>query len=131
LPDVVVRDEVDFGRAVADERLGLPRATVLVIGAGSSVRPAVVAEPLQALRAEHGLPADPDLDMLWRHLVLSPFPPSLRDPAFPLPPTARSFRREPRYREAAGRIRDEIVALPNPAAAVPPLEQLGGCVRAP
>ncbi len=34
----------------------------------------------------------PELDMLHRYLVLSPFPPSFRDPAFPLPPTAHSFR---------------------------------------
>jgi hypothetical protein len=31
------------------------------------------------VRAEHGLPPDPDLAMLSRYLVLSPFPPSDRD----------------------------------------------------
>jgi UDP:flavonoid glycosyltransferase YjiC (YdhE family) len=91
-PDVIVCDEIDFGGLVAAERLRLPYATVLVIAAGSFVRPEVVAEPLDALRAEHGLPADPDLAMLSRHLVLSPFPPSFRDPRFPLPATARSVR---------------------------------------
>src|SRR5205823_2594812 len=35
---------------------------------------------------------DPDLAMLGRYLVLSPFPPSYRDPAFPLPATAHAFR---------------------------------------
>lgn len=91
-PDVIVRDEVDFGSVIAAERLALPHATVLVIAAGSFVRPAVVAEPLNALRAEHGLPPDPDLSMLSRYLVLSPFPPSYRDPAFRLPVTAHSLR---------------------------------------
>ena len=91
-PDLIVRDEVDFGSAIAAERLGLPHATVLVIAAGSFIRPAVVAEPLDALRREHGLPPDPELAMLSRHLVLSPFPASFRDPAFPLPPTAHSIR---------------------------------------
>jgi UDP:flavonoid glycosyltransferase YjiC (YdhE family) len=91
-PDVVVCDEVDFGSMIAAERLGLPHATVLVTAAGSFVRPEVVAEPLDALRAEHGLPADPGLAMLARDLVVSPFPPSFRDPACPLPPNTLSIR---------------------------------------
>ena len=91
-PDLVVCDETDFGGIVAAEKLVLPYATVLVIAAGSFIRPEVVAEPLDELRAEHGLPPDPGLEMLSRYLVLSPFPPSLRDPAFPLPAAARSFR---------------------------------------
>ena len=92
LPDVLVCDETDFGAIVAAERLGLPFATVLVIAAGSFVRTGVVGEALAELRAEHGLPPDPELEMLSRYLVLSPFPPSYRDPAHPLPATAHSFR---------------------------------------
>jgi UDP:flavonoid glycosyltransferase YjiC (YdhE family) len=91
-PDILVRDEMDFGSVVAAERQGLPHATVLVIAAGSLVRRDLVAEPLNVLRAEHGLPPDPDLAMLSRYLLLSPFPPRLRDPAFPLPATAHSIR---------------------------------------
>ena len=91
-PDLLVCDEIDFGAMVAAERLGLPHATVLVIAAGSFVRKEVVGEALNELRAEHGLPPDPDLTMLSRYLVLSPFPPSYRDPAFPLPATAHSIR---------------------------------------
>lgn len=91
-PDVVVCDEMDFGAMVAAERLGLPHATVLVIASGSFVRAELLADALDELRAEHGLPPDPALTMPSRHLVLSPFPPSLRDPAFPLPPTAHSVR---------------------------------------
>jgi len=91
-PDVLVSDETDFGVLVAAERLGLPYATVLVIAAGSFVRTEVVDEALDDLRAEHGLPPDPDLEMLSRYLVLSPFPRSYRDPAHPLPATAHTFR---------------------------------------
>lgn len=91
-PDLLVRDEIDFGSAVAAEQLGLPHANVLVIAAGSLVRHDLVADPLNALRARHGLPPDPDLAMLSRYLVLSPFPPSYRDPAFPLPATAHALR---------------------------------------
>jgi UDP:flavonoid glycosyltransferase YjiC (YdhE family) len=91
-PDLIVCDEVDFGAMVAAERLGLPHASVLVTAAGSFVRPEIVREPLAALREEHGLPLDPGLAMLGRQLVLSPFPPSFRDPGFPLPGTAVSIR---------------------------------------
>jgi UDP:flavonoid glycosyltransferase YjiC (YdhE family) len=91
-PDIVVCDEVDFGSMIAAERLGLPHATVLVTAAGSFVRPEVVAEPLDALRAERGLAPDPVLGMLARDLVFSPCPPSFRDPAYPLPPSTLSIR---------------------------------------
>jgi UDP:flavonoid glycosyltransferase YjiC (YdhE family) len=101
-PDVVVCDEVDFGSMIAAERLGLPHATVLVTAAGSFVRPEVVAEPLDALRAEHGLPADPGLAMLARQLVVSPFPPSFRDPTCPLPPNTLSIRSGAEDRVAMG-----------------------------
>ena len=91
-PDLLVCDEIDFGAMVAAERLGLPHATVLVIATGTLVRRELLAEPLDELRAVYGLPPDPEFAMLGRHLVLSPFPPSFRHPAFPLPPTARSIR---------------------------------------
>lgn len=91
-PSVLVCDETDFGAVVAAERLGLPFATVLVIAAGSFVRPEVVGESLNELRAEHGLPPDPELQMLSRYLVLSTAPRSYRCPAYPLPDTAHVFR---------------------------------------
>lgn len=91
-PDLVVRDEVDFGAAIAAERLAVPCATVLVLAAGGFLRKEIVAGPLHELRAEYGLPADPELAMLDRNLVLSPFPPSFRSPESPLPFTAFSFR---------------------------------------
>src|SRR5262249_55443283 len=51
-----------------------------------------IRERLGALRAEHGLSPDEELVMLHRYLVLSPFPPSFRDPANPLPPSAHAIR---------------------------------------
>lgn len=91
-PDVLVCDETDFGAMVAAEACGLPFATVCVIAAGGFVRPDVVGETLDALRAEHGLPPDPGLAMPGRYLVLASFPPRYRDPAHPLPATAHCFR---------------------------------------
>ena len=103
-PDLLVCDETDFGAIVVGERLGLPVATVLTSPVGSFVRRGLVAEPLTQLRAEHGLPPDPELAMLSRYLVLSPAPASFRDPAFPLPVTAhcvRLFTPEPEPHEHA------------------------------
>jgi UDP:flavonoid glycosyltransferase YjiC (YdhE family) len=91
-PDLLVCDETDFGAIVVAERLAIPVATVLTSPVGSFVRRGLVAEPLTELRAEHGLPPDPELAMLSRYLVLSPAPPSYRDPAFPLPATAHGVR---------------------------------------
>lgn len=91
-PDVIVRDEVDFGAAVAAERLGIPHASIVVLAAGGLIRPDLVAEPLDVLRTEHALPADPQLEMLHRHLTLVPVPPTYRTPSDPLPETARHIR---------------------------------------
>jgi UDP:flavonoid glycosyltransferase YjiC (YdhE family) len=87
-PDLLVCGEVDFGAMVAAERAGKAFATVLITATGAFARSEVVAEPLDALRAEHDLPPDPGLAMPGRHLVLSPFPPGLR----PLAPNAHAFR---------------------------------------
>jgi len=112
-PDVIVRDEMDFGSAVTAERLGIPRASVIVIGAGSFVKPGLIAEPLSRLRADHGLPADLDLVMLTRDLVLCPFPRVFRDPADPLSPAAHYFRAEPHDRPQTGsRLLDELAGRP-------------------
>jgi len=101
-PDVLVCDEMDFGALVAADRAGVPYASVVCIGSGSFVWPELVAQPLNDLRAQHGLPEDPKLAMLSRYLVLSPFPTSFRDPANPLPPTGHAIRPVP----ADGRAHD-------------------------
>ena len=91
-PDVLVCDEADFGSMIAAERVGAPHARLVTLAAASLIRAELLADALDGVRAEHGLPPDPELEMLDRHLVLSPFPPSFRDPAFPPPPTLHSFR---------------------------------------
>ncbi len=82
--DMIVRDETDFGAAIAAERLGVPWATVRITATGELIRPQDVAKPLDALRAAHGLAPDPELAALDGDLVLSPFPPSLRAAEHPL-----------------------------------------------
>jgi UDP:flavonoid glycosyltransferase YjiC (YdhE family) len=91
-PDAVVCDEMDYGTLLAAELADLPYAAVLVNASGSMITSDVVAEPLDELRAEHGLPRVPLEAMLARHLVLSPFPPSLPEPGLALPEQAFPFR---------------------------------------
>ncbi|MEV6288648.1 glycosyltransferase [Kribbella sp. NPDC051770] len=79
--DVVVRDEVDFGAAVAAERLGIPHASVIVLAAGGMLTPELVDEPLQTLRGELGLA--PDHGFLNRYLTISPVMPSFRGAPLP------------------------------------------------
>ncbi|MEN3283730.1 MAG: hypothetical protein V7607_4870 [Solirubrobacteraceae bacterium] len=87
-PDVLVCGEIDFGAMIAAERAGVPFATVLISATETFVREEVVAEPLDALRAEHGVPPGRGLAVPSRNLVLSPFPRRLR----PLAPGAHAFR---------------------------------------
>jgi UDP:flavonoid glycosyltransferase YjiC (YdhE family) len=91
-PDILVCDEMDFGALVAAEAHRIPYASVITIGSGSFVFRELVREPLSELRALHGLAPDPELAMLSRYLILSPFPPSFRDPANPLPANAHAIR---------------------------------------
>ncbi|GAA4263473.1 glycosyltransferase [Dactylosporangium darangshiense] len=94
-PDVIVCDEADFGSMIAAESLGIPHASVVVLAAGTFGRPDGLAALLDEARAEHGLPADPTLAMLDRHLVISPAPPSFHArtgtvPMRPMPPAELS-----------------------------------------
>jgi len=94
-PDLLVCEELDYGAMIAAERLGVPHATVVVCGAGGFVRPEYVAPCVDEVRAEHGLPPDPEFTAPRRHLVLTPFPARFRDPAYPLPDDAQPFRAFP------------------------------------
>jgi UDP:flavonoid glycosyltransferase YjiC (YdhE family) len=79
--DLLVRDCTEFGAAVAAERLDIPHAAVSIVAAGFQPRwREWLAEPLGALRAAHGLPADPEAVMPFRYLTLHPFPPSFLGP---------------------------------------------------
>jgi UDP:flavonoid glycosyltransferase YjiC (YdhE family) len=89
-PDVVVRDEVDFGAAVAAERLGIPHASVVVLAAGGMIAPGLLDEPLNNLRAEFGLPPDPGF--LDRFLTIAPVMPTFREPGTPLPVSSLVIR---------------------------------------
>lgn len=91
-PELVVRDEVDFGAALAAEAAGLPHAAVAVIAAGRLTRPEVIETSLAEVRAELGLDPEDAVQALHRYLLLVPVPLSFRDPTVPLPDTARCVR---------------------------------------
>ena len=111
-PDVVIRETSEYGACVAAEKLGLPHAAVQVTA--SRLEPApVVGPPLNRLRAAHGLPDDPGLAMLHRHLVLSPFPPGYRDPGESYPATVRVIRPVPFDRSGTERLPAWVARLPH------------------
>lgn len=84
-PHVIVRDEVDFGAAVAAEVAGLPHVQVIVIGAGQFILRELVSDPLDQLLADFGVRDVSGFDALHRHLTLTPFPASFRPLGAELP----------------------------------------------
>jgi UDP:flavonoid glycosyltransferase YjiC (YdhE family) len=93
-PDLVVWDYADFGGCVAAEVLGIPHASHQAGATFDDLTSELVA-PLADLRAAYGLPPDPELRMLERYLVLSPFPPSLHGAEAVERPTRHCYRATP------------------------------------
>jgi UDP:flavonoid glycosyltransferase YjiC (YdhE family) len=81
-PDIVVREDTEFGGCLAAEALGLPHVAVKVTG----MRPPSFMRDLETLngrRAELGLPPDIEGLMPYRHLLLVPMPEALYGGAAP------------------------------------------------
>jgi MGT family glycosyltransferase len=91
--DVVVSDLVDLGGLVAAESLGIPYASIGMSAGTARDLTDQLARPLTWLRASAGLPPDPDLTMLYRHLHLAFTPPSFDGPSASFPPTVCFLRR--------------------------------------
>ena len=98
--DLLVREPLEFGGCVAAEVLDLPHATCGPLfcfwdGAWHAF-PGEVAKPeLGGPRAAHGLPPDPELAMLHRHLTLACLPPTFVGPKLTLPPNTHFLRPVP------------------------------------
>jgi MGT family glycosyltransferase len=116
--DVLVRDPLEFGGCVAAERLGRPHVACgplfgLWDGAWHAA-PGEVAKPeLDGVRAAHGLPPDPELAMLHRHLYLACLPKAFLGPGITIPPTARFLRPVPFDRLAGEELPAWIEDLPS------------------
>jgi UDP:flavonoid glycosyltransferase YjiC (YdhE family) len=79
-PHLIVREGSEYGGCIAAERLDIPYAAVEILASGlGDERRRLLGAGLASVLAEQGLPADPDLRMLERHFVLSPFPASYRE----------------------------------------------------
>ena len=91
-PDVLVRENAEFGACLVAEKLGLPHASVAA-GSGSSLddRRGILADTLSKRRAEIGLPPDPDAQMIFRYLHFAFTPPSWDGDAVH-PPTVHFIR---------------------------------------
>jgi UDP:flavonoid glycosyltransferase YjiC (YdhE family) len=90
-PDIVVRDDVNFGAYIAAERLGIVHAAVQTV----VFRPQLfqlIHETLDDRRREVGLPPDAEGTMAFRHLFVSPFPRGYMNPDVALPSTTRVVR---------------------------------------
>jgi UDP:flavonoid glycosyltransferase YjiC (YdhE family) len=79
-PDVVVRESQEFAGYVAAEHHGVPHVRI-ALGLASTEREtaALVAGPVQELRAELGLPGDPDGERLHGEPSLTLVPAALDD----------------------------------------------------
>lgn len=106
-PDLVVHEDSEQGAWVAAERLGIPHLT-LEATAWRGNRLRLSEEPLNRLRTDLGLPADPGLRSWHRYGFLTTRPPGLHDPADPMPAGTRPIR--PTAPDAAG---GEAVAWPS------------------
>jgi hypothetical protein len=109
--DLLVRDLTELGGCVAAERLGLPHAAISILSAGMT--PGArdwIAEPLDALRASHGLPPDPGVVMPFRYLTIHQAPRRFLVDA-PLP-TDRLIRPEPFDRADGDSLPAWVEALP-------------------
>lgn len=91
-PDLIVRESMELGGALAAEVLGLPHAGVEVAYL-AHIAPwrEAIHEQVDRIRRDLGLSPDPALEMLYRYLHLSFTPARFHDPATPLPATLHAL----------------------------------------
>lgn len=91
-PDLLLHETGELGATIAGERLGIPHCCIQAGSheIGELAFPEALRE-LDLIRAGAGLPPDPELTAVARHLYLVTTPRSLRSGA-PLPATAHELR---------------------------------------
>jgi len=93
-PDVVVRENAEFGSYLAAEALGIPHVSIGAAGSSASyLDPAVLAPALDRGRAELGLPADPAGARIHAYLHANLMPGEY-DPGELTIPRVRCYRQE-------------------------------------
>lgn len=92
-PDVVLWEASDFAAALAAEAAGVPNVCVGITQARHmDALGDVVADALEAVRRELGLPPDPDRDRMASVPYFTLMPREFEDPDAPGPPGAMRFR---------------------------------------
>jgi MGT family glycosyltransferase len=113
--DAIVRDNTEAGGCLAAEALGIPHAAQTILG--FHLQPKDVVETgrkrLVDLRVEYGLPPDPDLHMLYRHLLLVTLPRSWVGDLSALPQHCEWLRPMALNQADPGRAPDWIGELPD------------------
>ncbi len=90
-PDVMVREDLEFGSSLVAEGRGIPLATIQATAWRPRMRDLAV-EPLNLLREQRGLAPDPELRALHGSIFFTTRPASLRDPDEPLPDSSAELR---------------------------------------
>ena len=112
-PDVVVRENAEFGGYLAAEVLGVPHVSVGAAGSSASyLDPAVLAPALDRGRLELGLPADPAGARIHAYLHANLMPGEY-DPGELAIPHVRCYRQESPVRPGE-RLPDWVAELPEP-----------------
>jgi MGT family glycosyltransferase len=102
-PDLLVREDSEFGAVIAAQLLGLPHACIQISASLSRQfmqqmlpnRPdplKAISEKLDLIRQSYGLAPDPHLEELYRHQVLSFMPTGYYDPKDEFPTTRVALR---------------------------------------
>jgi N-glycosyltransferase len=90
-PDLIVREDDEYGGYLAAEALGIPHAAVASFGGLDNITGERLAPLLDEGRAAIGLPADPEGKMLYRYLHATFLPYAYGPGEFSLPNT-RAYR---------------------------------------
>jgi UDP:flavonoid glycosyltransferase YjiC (YdhE family) len=99
--ELIIREGMEYGGAVAAERLGIPHASVAGNAYAGVDSPEInyfpgnrlmLAEALARHREQFGLPPDPDVRMPFRHLHMCFTPPAWDGVSAPRPPNTRFLR---------------------------------------
>ena len=90
-PDVMVREDLEFGSSLVAEGRGIPLVTIQATAWRPRMRDLAV-EPLNLLREQRGLAPDPELRALHGSIFFTTRPASLRNPDEPMPAGTTELR---------------------------------------
>jgi UDP:flavonoid glycosyltransferase YjiC (YdhE family) len=91
-PDVVLYESTEYAAALAAEQLNVPAVRVGIFACGEEFVMDLAADPLEELRAELGLPADPGAERFRSAPTFTLVPSGLEHPGAPGPAHVQRFR---------------------------------------